>query len=210
MEFRNEIALTGELSEIGLPLRRNVDRSHRRGLELDLRYAPIPALRLRSTTNLSRNRIASWPQFYDVYDADGTYVESVSRVHHDVTPLLTPSLISNLTCDWTPSAALGAGVALRYVSRSFLDNTSDDRFATPAFFGLDATASLALGRWLRHGDPRLRVQLNNVLDNRRIWPSGYSYLFLDRDATGRDTPDGIAYYYPQATRSVFVSLSLKL
>ena len=32
MEFSNEIALTGELSEIGLPVRRNVGRSHRRGL----------------------------------------------------------------------------------------------------------------------------------------------------------------------------------
>ena len=38
MEFRDEIALTGELSDIGLPLRRNVDSSFRRGLELDLRW----------------------------------------------------------------------------------------------------------------------------------------------------------------------------
>jgi len=33
MEFRDEIALTGELSEIGLPLRRNVEQSSRRGIE---------------------------------------------------------------------------------------------------------------------------------------------------------------------------------
>ena len=32
MEFTDEIALSGELSEIGLPLRRNVDDSYRRGL----------------------------------------------------------------------------------------------------------------------------------------------------------------------------------
>ena len=38
MEFTNEIALTGELSEIGLPLRRNVDDSYRRGLEVDLKW----------------------------------------------------------------------------------------------------------------------------------------------------------------------------
>ncbi len=35
MEFRHEIASTGELSDIGLLLRRNVDRSYRRGIELD-------------------------------------------------------------------------------------------------------------------------------------------------------------------------------
>ena len=42
MEFRNEIAATGELSEIGLPLRRNVERSFRRGFELDLRWTAAP------------------------------------------------------------------------------------------------------------------------------------------------------------------------
>lgn len=49
MEFRDEIALTGELSEIGLPTRRNVDRSFRRGIEADLRWAPHDKVRLRHT-----------------------------------------------------------------------------------------------------------------------------------------------------------------
>jgi iron complex outermembrane receptor protein len=57
MEFRNEIALTGELSEIGLPLRRNVDRSHRRGLELDATWQAVPKLRLTAAANVSFNRI---------------------------------------------------------------------------------------------------------------------------------------------------------
>src|SRR5436305_13628587 len=35
MEFHNEIASTGEYSDIGLLLRRNVDRSYRRVLALD-------------------------------------------------------------------------------------------------------------------------------------------------------------------------------
>ncbi|HEY6554554.1 MAG TPA: TonB-dependent receptor, partial [Vicinamibacteria bacterium] len=77
MEFRNEIALTGELSEVGLPLRRNVDRSHRRGVELDVRYEPTRALRITATANASANRIATWNQSFDVYEADGSYSGSV-------------------------------------------------------------------------------------------------------------------------------------
>jgi outer membrane receptor protein involved in Fe transport len=119
-------------------------------------------------------------------------------------------LTVNLGLDWMPDPAVTLGVAGRYVSRSFLDNTGNDRFATPAFFNLDASASASLKRWVKRCEPRLRVQLNNALDNRRIWPSGYSYLFFDRDAAGRDTLAGTAYYYPQATRSVFVTLELKL
>ena len=52
MEFENEIALTGELSEIGLPVRRNAGRSHRRGVELDLAYVPSPRWRLAATAGV--------------------------------------------------------------------------------------------------------------------------------------------------------------
>ena len=64
----------------------------------------------------------------------------------------------------------------------------------------------SLERWIRKGQPRLSVRVLNVLDNRRIWPSGYSYLFFTEDGAGALVPGGTAYYYPQATRSVFVAL----
>ncbi|MGZ6988721.1 MAG: TonB-dependent receptor, partial [Thermoanaerobaculia bacterium] len=65
MEFRHEIALTGELSPIGLPLRRNVDKSYRRGLELDAAWQALPAWRVTAAVNLNRSRISEWTQFYD-------------------------------------------------------------------------------------------------------------------------------------------------
>jgi iron complex outermembrane receptor protein len=71
MEFRNEIASTGELSPIGALLRRNVDRSYRRGIELEYSWRAASRLRFRGNANLSRNRIHTWTQFYDVYDAAG-------------------------------------------------------------------------------------------------------------------------------------------
>ena len=73
MEFRHEIASTGELSDIGLLLRRNVDRSYRRGIELEYVWQAMPKLRLRGNASLSRNRIHTWTQFYDVYDAAGEH-----------------------------------------------------------------------------------------------------------------------------------------
>jgi iron complex outermembrane receptor protein len=79
MEFRNEIALSGELSEIGLPVRRNVPRSYRRGLELELDWAPNPKWRVLGRANLSRNRIDEWTQFYDVYDPSGAWIDSTDR-----------------------------------------------------------------------------------------------------------------------------------
>src|SRR5688572_56851 len=74
MEFRNEIASTGELSDIGLLLRRNVDRSHRRGIEVEATWGLSDRILSRTSASFSHNRIAEWTQFFDVYDFDGNYV----------------------------------------------------------------------------------------------------------------------------------------
>jgi iron complex outermembrane receptor protein len=209
MEFDNEIALTGELSEIGLPTRTNAGRSHRRGVELEAAFEPSTRWRLAANAALSRNRILSWTQFYDVYDEAGRWVDSVPRVFRDVPPLLTPQALLNATVEWRPARDASLALAGRWVAKAQLDNTGDAAFRTPSFFDLDAFLSLSLARWVGRGEPRLRVQATNLLNDRRQWPSGYSYLYLNRDAAGVDTPAGTSYYYPLATRSVFVTLGVR-
>ncbi|PYQ30934.1 MAG: hypothetical protein DMF57_14855 [Acidobacteria bacterium] len=191
MNFHNEIAATGELSDIGLPLRRNVDRSYRRGIELDAAWQVSPALRLRNSTNLSRNRIHSWKQFYG----------SQPIVYLDVNPLLTPTLIVNQSVDYAFAPRSSVGVTARYVSRSFLDNTNSEAFTTPSFFTLDGNVAVGVGR-----SAKLSLQVNNILNNKRVFPSGYSYLFL----TPSGAVDGVRYFYPQATRNAVVTVDWKL
>ena len=53
------------------------------------------------------------------------------------------------------------------------------------------------------------MQVTNLLDDHKLWPSGYSYLYFARDAEGRDTLEGTRYYYPLATRSVYVTLDVR-
>jgi iron complex outermembrane receptor protein len=209
MEFRNEIALTGELSDIGLPLRRNVPRSHRRGVELDVDWRPLAAVRLTTTLGLSHDRIAEWTQFIDVYDADGAWIGSAPRTVRDVRPLLTPAVVLNQRIDVTPVSALTVSAAGRWVDHTWLDNTDTGGLQTPSWFGLDLSASLSLARWIPAGQPRLRVQIDNALNNRDIYPSGYSYQYLVRGPGTGDAAIGIPYFYPQATRGVFVGLAVQ-
>ena len=188
MEFRNEIAATGEQSEIGLALRRNVDRSFRRGIELDAAWQVAPSVRLKTDANFSHNRIREWTQF----------VEGRALHYRNVEPLLTPSVIVNQAVDFTPNARFNAGAIGRYVGRSYLDNTNNDFTDAPSYFVLDANASYALTDWAR-----VSLQVNNVLNDDGIRPSGYSYLYF----TGEQL-SGTAYYYPHATRNAVVLLDL--
>lgn len=198
MEFRNEIAATGELSDIGLPLRRNVSRSYRRGVELDLDWRASSRVRLKTTANLSRNRIQEWTQHIDQYNGALEYVGTLPYTFQNVEPLLTPNVLASQSIELTPTSRLRLGTTARYASRSYLDNTNDEFFSAPSYFVLDAVASYAVT-----STARITLQLNNALDNDRIYPSGYSYQFYAGGGHG-----GTRYYYPQATRNAVVLVDL--
>ena len=209
MEFTDEIALTGELSEIGLPIRTNVDESYRRGLEVDLKWQASERWALLHSSNLSRNRIREWTQFYDVYDEQGSWIDSEPITYRDVPPLLTPEVIANLGVEWTRSRAIVALMG-RYVDDAQLDNTGLEEFQLPSYTTVDLRASVNLGRWWASTNPRLTLFINNLFDSEDPYPSGYSYQFINQDSTGEQTLDGISYYYPLATRNAVLTLELDL
>jgi iron complex outermembrane receptor protein len=209
MEFTNEIALTGELSDIGLPVRTNVDDSYRRGLEVDLRWRFASEWTLLHSLNLSNNRIENWTQYYDVYDSQGAWIGSEPIAYTNVRPLLSPETIVNVGAEWTRGTA-AASVVGRYVSEAQLDNTGLAEFRTPSFTSVDVRATVGLGRWWPTGGPRLNLFVNNLFSNKDQLPSGYSYQFLNRDSQGQDSLDGIPFYYPLATRNVVVSIEFDL
>ncbi len=209
MEFTDEIALTGELSDIGLPLRRNVDDSYRRGLELDLRWQASREWSVIHSANLSRNRIREWTQFYDVYDAAGDWVGSEPITYRDVEPLLSPEEIVSLGVEWVHAGA-SALVTARYVGDAQLDNTGLEPFRLPSYTNVDLRTAIDLGRWWSEVRPRLTLNVTNLFDRDDHLASGYSYQFLNRDATGTGSLDGIPFYYPMATRAAVLSLEVDL
>lgn len=205
MEFTDEIALTGELSDVGLPVRRNVDDSYRRGVEVDLRWMMAPNWTLLHSANLSHNRIREWEQFYDVYDDQGNWIGSESIVHRNVQPLLTPEVTLNLGAEWTNRTARVALIG-RYVGESFLDNTGNEELVAPSFANLDLQASYDFSRFWSGGKPRLTLYVNNVLDDIEQYPSGYSYQYFVEDAGGSLDLQGTPYFYPLAGRTFMAKL----
>jgi hypothetical protein len=82
------------------------------------------------------------------------------------------------------------------------------QFVAPSYTNLDLRGSMELGPKRSAKRPRLTVYINNLLDDDEQFPGGYSYQFLNRDAGGADTLDGLTFYYPLATRSVMATLTV--
>ena len=122
--------------------------------------------------------------------------------------------LGTIDCDMvetTPVVFCGVNVSLSNLP-SWMSTTAQ---WMPLTHGIEAArkladgASLSLARFVKRGDPRLRVHATNLLNRRRLWPAGYSYLFFTRDASGGEQLSGTSYYYPQATRSVHATLDLR-
>jgi iron complex outermembrane recepter protein len=202
MELRDEIQATGEINELGLAIRRNVDRSHRRGLELDAAYVITPRVRLTHASSFSRNRIDVWRQSFDVYDAAGNFTDSVVREFRNVRPLLTPEVIVNQGIEMDLPRGVRTALSARYVGESQLDNTGSSDRVAPSYTTFDFDGSVPFATTTA-GTARLRVVVNNLTDEKPL-PSGYSYAYLVRDGVERE--EGISYFYPAAGRSFLLML----
>ncbi len=154
MQFKNEIAAIGQLSYIGLPLRKNVAESYRRGVELNVQYSPIKWLGLWANGNYMVAKIKS-------YTDDNT-----NTTYKNVSPLLTPNVIVNGGCD-IKFNYLRFGIDARYISKQYLANNGDNNFVVPESYVSNAHVTGT------YKNASLSVALNNIT-NIRYFNSGYT------------------------------------
>ncbi|HKO00837.1 MAG TPA: hypothetical protein VJ032_04030, partial [Thermoanaerobaculia bacterium] len=99
-----------------------------------------------------------------------------------------------------PSSRWSAGMIGRYAAKSYLDNTNRSDFTTPSFVTFDASIGVSLSHLAR-----VTLVVNNLTNNRHVFPSGYSYQFMDQAGN----ISGTRYFYPQATRNAAIMLDVK-
>ncbi|MGB3780597.1 MAG: TonB-dependent receptor [Tunicatimonas sp.] len=182
MQFTNEIAPIGQAIPEGfVQLRKNIASSYRRGLELEWQYRLFPALSFVGNLAYLQSNI-------DTFNP-----EDEERVYRNVEPIISPSWIANGALQYQTkpfSVALNA----RYVSESFLEPTNRPDLTLPAFFVLDARASV---RFLKNQE--FSLHLDNLL-NETYYAYGQPI-----DAGGGLVPG----YFVQAPFSVYALLRLK-
>ncbi len=178
MEFTNEIALTGELSEIGLPLRRNVDDSYRRGLEFDLRWSFVRDWTLLHSANLSRNRIASGPSSTTstTRRAPGS-AASRSPTETSTAADARSHSESGRRMDTRGIASVGLGALCRRgATRQHRSGRVPNSLRSPTSICGPPWVS---GRWWPEAKPRTHpLRQQPVRQPWTSYPSGYSYQFL--------------------------------
>lgn len=202
MEYKDQLIATGALNDVGALLRTNVDRSFRRGFELDAEATLGKHWSLYANSTLSSNRIAAFEEvLFDYQD----YSE-VKTLYSNTPIAFSPSFIGNaiLKYVWTIDAMnpleSQAYVSLRAkaVGRQFLDNTGQNSRSLDPYQTFDLQFSYP-ATW-----GTVKVDLLNVL-NAQFAPNGYTWGYL---YGGQRTDEN--FYYPMAGRMIMLTYTLGL
>lgn len=183
MLYNNQLVLNGQINDVGLPVRENVGKSYRAGIELDLRGKINDYVWLRG--NISAG--TSHTDFV-------SYEDNQLVTYNNVQLTFSPQLISGYIISIKPAKMIETGIAGKYVSRQFLDLTGNkDRSLDPWYVNnlrILLTMHPALVQELK-----LYFQVNN------IWNAKYSSNGYVWD----DTP----YFFPQAGINFLTGISLR-
>ncbi|WP_345073475.1 TonB-dependent receptor [Hymenobacter fastidiosus] len=199
MRYRNQLVATGQLDAVGTPLRTNVGRSYRTGLELTGSASANDQVSLSSTLTLSRNRVLDYRQIL----FDSGFAPIIAAETRPSTISYSPAVVSAHTLEGQPLKGLRVALLYKTVSRQYLDNSaSEDRRLKP-YQVLDLRLRYTIRpAWVK--EIELGLLVNNIL-NREYVANGYTYGNLD--AAGQQL--NYNFYYPQATRNFLASVGVK-
>lgn len=201
MNYKDQLVLTGELNDVGSALRANVDKSYRRGLELQFGYKVSPQLSINANGSFSQNKIESFNETiynygpgWDEYNAD-----VISYGETDIA--FSPNVVAGGHIEYEPIEGLNLRWIHKYVGQQYLDNTSTDSRKLEAYYISDAMASYTL-----NGDQvkKIRVQLAvyNLFD-KLYSANGYTWGYRGGGDEIREN-----FYYPQAGTNFMLGLNL--
>lgn len=184
MQYRDQLILTGEVNSVGTPIRKNVGKSYRRGIELVAKVQPLRILDIEGNATLSRNKTE-----YAIFK------DSVLIRFDNNDIAYSPSLIAGLTLRLRPVNFYETGLMFKHVGKQYFDNTQNPNRQLDAYSLVDWINTFTY-KWPKVGEVQLTLKVNNLLDNEYI-------------AHARVSSSGTKYYYPQAGRNYLVGLSLK-
>lgn len=207
MYYRDQLVLNGQLNDVGAFTRTNIDQSYRLGLELVGGYQLSSNLQVDGSATFSRNRVVAFDEYIDVYLDDGGYEQAL--VQHKETDLsFSPSVIAALGLSWSPFREkdwlgpheIDLSLQTKYVSRQYLDNTSDPNNVIDPYtftnFRLDVNLNNVLVK-----NVRVTLLVQNLFDA-LYETNGWSYRYR----LGQDTFVDRGYY-PQATRNYLLGFN---
>ncbi|MFC4870381.1 TonB-dependent receptor [Negadavirga shengliensis] len=208
MDYKDQLVLTGQLNDVGAYIRENVASSYRAGIELDGAVRLSPQWTLGGNLAFSRNKIASFTEYNDVYDENWGFAGQEATVHENTDIAFSPNMVGTAIVDFRPLENLELSLLNKYVGSQYLDNTQHEDRKLDAFWTTDFRFSYSLAPGFVKGMD-FTLLVNNIF-NRLYEPNGYTFsYFVPGEVPGGRQLITENFYYPMAGTNFLAGVSIK-
>ena len=199
MLYSNQLVLTGELDDVGTPIRTNSGKSYRLGIEIDnfLKLSEKTTFQTNLTLSSNKNKEIISKVNGEIYNYGKTNIS------------FSPNLIASNIFSYMPNEYTTLSLLSKYVGDQYMSNNDSKNSMLESYFINDLNFTYQIKTNKLFDSIIFSALINNLFDIEYI-SNGYYYTYDDTWSNPGEvvTLDG-AGYYPQATRNFLFGVSLK-
>ncbi|WP_411767197.1 TonB-dependent receptor [Winogradskyella sp. A3E31] len=199
MLYNEQLVLSGQLDNVGNPIRTNSGESYRLGLELEAIIPVTSQFTIQPNATISSNK----------------NVETIASINGEIVNLgktdisFSPELVAANALVYRPVQNLQMSLLTKYVGEQFLSNTESEFSKLDSYLTNDFNISYTLYPKSVFKSIVLTGLVNNIFNETYV-SNGYYYTFDDDFSNpGAVTTIEGAGFYPQATTNFLVGATLK-
>ena len=198
MDYKDQFVMTGKINNVGTAIMTNVPKSFRAGIELVAGANIAKIIDWNINATLSQNKIHDFVSYVDNWDTWGQEKEEMGTT--DIS--FSPNAIFNSDFSVSPVKNLRLGLNSSYVSRQYIDNTSNKQRSLDPYFVNNINIYYTLHTSLiKQID--FMLSLNNIF-NEKYETNAWVYRYYSSN-----TEYEMNGYFPQAEFNFSFGINLK-
>jgi len=199
MAYKDQLVLTGQLDDVGSPIRANSGDSYRLGLEIDATVAVLDQVIVRPNITVSANKNKNF-----VFQRNG-----VLQNLGDTNIAYSPNLIAGNAIVYSPVKTLQLSLLTKIVGEQYMGNIDSKMSKLKGYSVNDFSVNWEIKPKSIFKSVIITGLINNVFDYKYV-SNGYFYTYDDDWTTpGNITTIEGTGYYPQSGRNAMIGATLK-
>ena len=198
MDYKNQFVMTGKINNVGTPIMTNVPSSYRAGIELIAGVQLVKIIDWQINATFSQNKIKNFVAYVDNWTTWGQEKEDLGIT--DIS--FSPNTILASDISVTPIKNLKLSLVSKFVSRQYIDNTSNNQRSLDPYFVNNFNIKYSIEtNFIKQID--FMLFLNNIFNEKyesNAWVYRYIWDDVEYEMNG---------YFPQAEFNFMFGVNLK-